>query len=113
MAYGLTVNHLKSKLFALNLKEDFVEAASSFLSCSIGNFPFNFLGASIVIDPIRKKAWILIVKKLRNRLSLWKARKMSMGWKLVTINSILSNIPIYQLYSYKAPRVVEKEMIKI
>lgn len=41
---GLKVNFLKSNLFGINLREDFLESTSSFLSCSISSIPFWFLG---------------------------------------------------------------------
>ncbi|KAI5402927.1 hypothetical protein KIW84_050501 [Lathyrus oleraceus] len=51
---GLCVNFHKSKLFAINLKSDFLEATSSFLSCEIRSFPFLFLGIPIGANPRRK-----------------------------------------------------------
>lgn len=40
LAPGLCVHLHKSKLYGINLKEDFLQAASSFLSYDIGTIPF-------------------------------------------------------------------------
>lgn len=58
MASGLKVNLYKSKFFGLKFQVDFVESTSSFLSYSIGTFPFNFLGAPIGINQRGKESWL-------------------------------------------------------
>lgn len=45
VALRLRVHLSKRNLFGLNLKDNFVEAASFFLSCPNGNLSFNFFGS--------------------------------------------------------------------
>lgn len=66
---GLKVNFHKSSLFGLNLQEDFLAVVASFLSCSIGAFPFKFLGISVGANPMRICTWNLVLERLRKRLS--------------------------------------------
>jgi hypothetical protein len=54
---GLKINFSKSSIVWINLDDDFVEAASTFLSCSIGSIPFKFLGIPVGANPRRSSTW--------------------------------------------------------
>lgn len=43
-------------------------------------------------------------------MEVWQDMFLSMGGRLVLINSSLSNIPLYMLYLFSAPLVVLKRM---
>lgn len=55
LSFGLCVNLSKSRLYGINLKYEFTQVASTFLSCEIGSIPFNFLGVSVSVNPCRKE----------------------------------------------------------
>lgn len=76
---GLRVNSFHNKIIHINLKEDFVYAATPFLSCGIGSITFNFLGILAGINPRSISFWAPILKMLCNRLTSWKARQFSIG----------------------------------
>lgn len=57
MVSGLRVNFFKSSICGVNLKPEFLEAASALLHCRIHSRPFKFLGI-MVGDSMRKsKSW--------------------------------------------------------
>jgi hypothetical protein len=47
--------------------------------------------------------WIPIIEKLLKRLDDWKGSSLSMGGRLVLINSCLSNLPVYAMSMYWLP----------
>lgn len=52
--FGLCVNLSKSKVIGINLKDEFILAVSTFLSCKIGYLPFGFLGVNAGPNSRRK-----------------------------------------------------------
>lgn len=110
---GLRVNLSKSTLFGINLYSDFLQVVASFSSCRFGLIPFIFLGIPIGINPRRKESWVPIVSKIRRRLAVWHNRFLSIGGRVVLLNYVLSNIPIFFFSFYKALKVIIKYIIKI
>lgn len=41
------MNLNKSKIYGVNLHEEFLRATSLFLACSVGVVPFNFVGIQV------------------------------------------------------------------
>lgn len=106
LIFGLSVN-----IYGINLKINFMQVASSFLYCYVDRLTFKILGVQIGYNSKRAYLWRVVVEKVRRRLSLWKGRYLSMGWKVVLINAILNVIPVYTVSFYKAPVSVLKEII--
>lgn len=69
--YRFCINFVNSKLIGINIDEDFIQAASLFMSCSLGSVPFSFLGIQIGVNLRRKEARFLVLTKLHKRLLLW------------------------------------------
>ena len=113
MVSGMHINLCKCRLVGINFDPTFVQVAASFLNCEIGSPAFTFLGIPFEINPRRKEVWNLIFSKTRRRLSTWKNRYISIGGRVILLNSILSNILIFYFSFYKALKVVIKELIKI
>jgi hypothetical protein len=68
---GLKINFSKSSIVGINLDDDFVEAASTFLSCSIGSIPFKFLGIPVGANPRRFTTWQPILDMFNKKLAVW------------------------------------------
>lgn len=110
---GLKVNFQKSDIIGINVEDHFLEAAASSFNCKICMVPFIYLGITLGANPRLAETWQSMVDKLRRRLSNWKRRNLSLGGRIVLINSVLTNLPIYYLSFMKAPKKVIKEMISI
>lgn len=54
MVSSLSVNLSKTRVFSINLQEDFISTAATFLSCDVGIVPFKFLGVVLGSNPRRK-----------------------------------------------------------
>lgn len=99
---GLKVNFCKSKIFGINVPEDFLNRASQFLCCSRDILPFKFLGIFVGLNPRRCNSWTSVVCNLKQKLSTWKARMISIGGWVTLLNSVLSNIPVITMSFYRA-----------
>ncbi|PNX89254.1 cysteine-rich receptor-like protein kinase, partial [Trifolium pratense] len=55
---GLKVNFYKSKLYGINLEDQFLRASSSFLHCEVESIPFRFLGIPVGANPRRRATWL-------------------------------------------------------
>jgi hypothetical protein len=110
---GLKVNFFKSKLYGINLDDDFLRAASVFLHCGVDSIPFKFLGIPVGANPRRKATWSTILDSMKRRLSSWNGRHLSIGGRLTLINSVLSSLPLYFFSFYKSPKSVILELVRL
>lgn len=113
MASGLKVNFHKSSLIGVNVPRDFMEAACRFLHCREGSIPFVYLGLPVGANPKKFSTLEPMLVKLRNRLNSWGSKYVSLGGRIVLLNSVLNAIPIFYLSYLKIPERVVKEVIRI
>jgi hypothetical protein len=113
MASGLKVNFGKSCLMGVNVRNDFVELACTFLNCRHGEVPFKYLGLPVGANPRRLATWEPLLLYLKKRLSSWGKKYISLGGRIVLINSVLNAIPIFFLSFLKMPVSVAKEVVRI
>ncbi|GAU27711.1 hypothetical protein TSUD_126570 [Trifolium subterraneum] len=110
---GLKINFFKSKLYGINLDDRYLEAASAFLSCSIDQISFCFLGLPVGANPRRLSTWRPIIDTMRKRLLGWSGRHLSIGGRVTLINSVLSSLPLYYFSFFKVPSSVLKVLVSI
>lgn len=60
-----------------------------------GIHPLKFLGILVGVNPRRVATWKLVLDMLRNRLASWKRRNLSIGGRVILINSVLNSAPLY------------------
>ena len=113
MASGLKVNFHKSTLIGVNVSRDFMEGACRFLHCKEGSTPFTYLGLPVGANPKKLSTWEPMLSKLRNRLNSWGNKYVSLGGRIVLLNSVLNAIPIFYLSYLKIPEKVMKVVIHI
>ncbi|GKB89145.1 reverse transcriptase domain, reverse transcriptase zinc-binding domain protein, partial [Tanacetum coccineum] len=96
-ASGLKVNLSKSKLYGVGVSIEEVKAVASSLCCINDSLPFIYLGLPVGKKMHLSDGWGEVINRLRNRLSVWKARSLSIGGRLILIKYVLDSIPIYFL----------------
>lgn len=82
---SLCVNLSETKIFGVNLKDDFLAASSSFISCDRENLPFRFLRVSVSMNPRRNEVQCSILDKIKRRVAYWKGGQFSMEGRIVMI----------------------------
>jgi hypothetical protein len=113
LASGLRINFGKSCLMGVNVHADFLELACSFLNCRLGEIPFNYLGLPVGANPRRFSTWDPLISYLKRRLSSWGKKHISLGGRIVLINSVLNAIPIFYMSYLKMPVQVIKAVTRI
>jgi hypothetical protein len=113
LASGLRINFGKSCLMGVNVRGEFLELACSFLNCRLGEIPFNYLGLPVGANPRRLSTWVPLVDYLKKRLSSWGKKHISLGGRIVLINSVLNAIPIFYMSFLKMPVQVVKVVTRI
>ncbi|KAJ0469888.1 putative reverse transcriptase zinc-binding domain-containing protein [Helianthus annuus] len=83
------------------------------LQCRAGFFPFKYLGLYVGANMNLIKNWKPIVDLFKNRLSMWKARKLSYGGRITLLKSVLSSLPTYFFSLYKAPSLVLNDLERL
>ncbi|GKA61618.1 RNA-directed DNA polymerase, eukaryota, reverse transcriptase zinc-binding domain protein [Tanacetum coccineum] len=102
-ASGLSINIQKCQLLGVGVSQDIIVQAASAIGCSIMHSQFRYLGVSIGDRKNRLKAWESIVSKLRNRLSKWKEKTLSIGGRLTLLKAVLGASPVYSMSLFKVP----------
>jgi hypothetical protein len=110
---GLKVNFAKSRLFGVELEESFLHGASNFLNCKIGKLPFIYLGLPVGANPRKESTWDPVIDVLQQRLYSWRNRFVSLGGRVILINSVLAAIPLYYvpLFLKNAHKGVEENCV--
>ncbi|KAK2393020.1 hypothetical protein QL285_055002 [Trifolium repens] len=110
---GLKVNFFKSKLIGINVDDCFLDSATSFLKCVVGQLPFIYLGLPVGANPRRLSTWNPVIEVVQKRLASWKNKYVSLGGRVVLLNSVLSAIPIFYLSLFKMPVGVWKKLVRL
>jgi len=53
---------------------------------------------------LNNKDWKMIEERIEKRLSGWKGKMLTVGGRLVLINSVLSSLPMFMLSFFEVPR---------
>jgi hypothetical protein len=110
---GLKVNFWKSCLMRINVPPLFMEMAYDFLNGKQGSIPFSYLGLPVGANPRRCPTWDSLIDQLRRRLQSSRNRYVSLGGRIMLLNSVLNAIPIFYLSFMKVSAVVLKKIIRI
>ncbi|GJW39932.1 reverse transcriptase domain, reverse transcriptase zinc-binding domain protein [Tanacetum coccineum] len=86
---GLRVNYNKSKLYGVGVSDLELRDMARWMRCSVGDFPFTYLGLLIGDNMRRVGAWNSVIKKFKNCLAEWKAKSMSFRRRLTLVKSVL------------------------
>lgn len=74
MVSDLGINYHKSKIIGINISSQFLEVATSFLSCRTEAKEFNFHGIYVGSNHIRVSYWRLLLDNIKKKLNSWKGR---------------------------------------
>jgi hypothetical protein len=103
---GLKINFHKSEIFYLGGAAERKNCYADIFTFPTNNLPMKYLGSRLMIKKLCKTLWTPMVEKMENKLGSWQGRSLSLGGRLVLINSSLINVPLYMLSMYKALKIV-------
>lgn len=72
--------------------------------------PTKYLGLPLSNKTLRKKDWIGIIDKVQRRIDGWQVKLLSKRDRLILVNSVLTNLPLYFFSIFKAPKWVVKKI---
>lgn len=113
MLSGLKINFSKCNIYGVNMDSGHLSAMADILGCSVGSFPFTYLGIKMGFRHKRAAEWTHLVQKVRRKLLSWENKQISMGGRITLLNAVLSFIPIYYFSFYLIPKKTLNELIKI
>lgn len=110
---GLKINYGKSSLYsAYSSSGNFLEEAE-ILNCNIGSWPMIYLGIPIGCSARRKVFWEPLVRKVKNKLSKWKADSLNKAGRLTLVKSVLDSVPVYWMGIHSIPSSVINKLEQI
>jgi hypothetical protein len=103
---GLNINFHQNELYCFGEAQDQAQLYAELFGCNQGEFPIRYLGIPIHFQRLTNAEWKIVEERLQLRLSSWKAKLLSIGGRLVLINSVLSNMVLYMLSFFLLPKGV-------
>ncbi len=102
----LKINFHKSELFCFGQAKECYDQYSNILGCKLGSFPVKYLGIPMHFSKLSNKDWKVIEERIEKKLSSWKGKHLSIGGRLVLINSVLSSLAMFMISFFEIPKGV-------
>nr|GFA54722.1 RNA-directed DNA polymerase, eukaryota, reverse transcriptase zinc-binding domain protein [Tanacetum cinerariifolium] len=100
-ASGLRINMSKSKIMGVFVDSNMVKCVASKLECLIFKTLFSYLGSKVGGSMSRVHTWNEMVDRVKNRLSKWKMKTLSIGGRLTLLKSVLGSMPIFHMSIFR------------
>ncbi|XP_039134368.1 uncharacterized protein LOC120271757 [Dioscorea cayenensis subsp. rotundata] len=107
---GLAINLHKTCLFSTGFGSLPSQSSLGTLNCAASTLPITYLGVPIAGRRPRYQDWEVLIHKVKDRLTSWKANYLSLGGRLILINSVLSALPTYWMSIFRLPKWVVKRI---
>jgi len=109
LSAGLKINFHKSEIFCFGQAKEMEQQYSQLFGCQSGKYPFRYLGIPMHFRKLSNADWRIVEEKFEKKLSSWKGKHMSVGGRLVLINSVLTSLAMFMLSFFEVPKgVLEK-----
>jgi hypothetical protein len=106
---GLKINLHKSEIFCFGEAKDYESPYEQLFGCKKGSYPFRYLGIPMHYTKLNNKDWEMIEEWIEKKLNSWNGKYLSVGGRLVLINSVLISLPMFMLSFFEVPKgVLEK-----
>jgi mannosylglycoprotein endo-beta-mannosidase len=101
---GLKINFHKSELFCFGQALNAASQYADLFGCGQGQFPIQYLWILIHYRRLTIAEWKQVEDRLQIRPSIWKGQFLSLGERLVLINSVLTNMILYIISFFLLPK---------
>jgi hypothetical protein len=112
-ALGLTCNIGKCQILPIWCDVDHLELATSFLPCTVTDFPVRYLGVLLSVIVLTRATWQHLIDGMADRLPTWKGSLMHKRGRLALIKSTLAAMSVDTVINIELPTWVRKAMVKI
>lgn len=79
----------------------------------IGSFPFKYVGVMISLKRLLVNQCNYLIERVSNCIKSWNHSQMSIGGRVVLVNSSLVSIPFYLLSCYHIPDTTLESITKL
>ncbi|GKC34088.1 RNA-directed DNA polymerase, eukaryota, reverse transcriptase zinc-binding domain protein [Tanacetum coccineum] len=110
---GLRINMSKSKITGVHVDSGKVKCAAMKLGCLILKTAFSYLGSTVGGSMSRVLAWTKVIDRVKNHLSKWKMKALSIGGRLTLLKSVLGSMPIFHMSIFRVPLSVLRTLESI
>jgi hypothetical protein len=94
---GLKINFHKSELLCYGTAKINQNKYMQIFGCDLGSFPFRYLGIPMQHRKLMNKDRKHVEERFQKRLNCWRSKMLSVGGRLVLINSVLSSLSMFML----------------
>jgi hypothetical protein len=107
---GLKINFHKSELFCYGAAKGNQFEYAQIFGCGLGSFPFRYLGILMHHRKLLNKDLKHVEERFQKKLNCWRSKMLSVGGRLVLLNSVLSSLPMFMLSFFEIPKGVLKKL---
>jgi hypothetical protein len=100
----MRINFHKCDLVPINVESEEARLFSQTLSCRLGKFPMNYLGAPLHYKKLRKEDLQPVIDKVIKKGGGWRGKLLSYKAKIILIKACLASIPNYPMSVIKFPK---------
>ena len=87
---GLKINFHMSEIFCCGQAKECEAQYSQLFGCKVRSYPFRYRGVPMHFRKLNNKDEKIIEERIDKRFVVWKSKFLSVGGRLVLINSVLS-----------------------
>jgi hypothetical protein len=109
----LVTNIRKSSVTPIRCQEQDLEVVQNTLPCSVVNFPCKYLRLPLSVRKLSKTEFLLLIEKIADYLSSWKAALMHPAGRVALIRAVLMAVPIHHFIAVQCPKWVHKAINKV
>jgi hypothetical protein len=109
---GLKINFEKSEVLLIGGDNNLALEYADIFNCQSGLFPLRYLGVPISPRRLRVIDWAKLEEKSDKKLEIWQSGSLSMGGRVILINTSLANSSIYHMPLFLLPKTVVRKMNK-
>nr|CAE04633.3 OSJNBa0028I23.15 [Oryza sativa Japonica Group] len=107
---GLKINFHKSELLCFGKAIEVEREYALLFGCKTGSYTLKYLGLPMHYRKLSNKDWKEVEERFQKRLGSWKGKLLSVGGRLVLINSVLSSLAMYMLSFFEVPKGIIKKL---
>jgi hypothetical protein len=90
----------------MNVLPDDVALMEATLGCQTSRFPQTYLSLPLSPHKLRVSDYRPLLDTFDRYLSVWKAKMLSSGGRLILVNAVLDGLAIYYMSSHLLPKTV-------